>query len=211
MAGPILISLEGNIGSGKSTLLRKLKELEVDWEFIDEPIDCWMKTKNEKGESLIEVFYKDIKRYSYTFQNAAVLSRGILVQEALKKHGGKQKVYVMERCVETDRNIFAKMLYADGMMDKMEWELYEMWYSFITKQIPKMNVYVWIDTPAEVCVERIKLRGREGEEDIKKEYLENLEKVHKEWLLNEKESHIIRSTDIDTIRNEIYSYIHSVS
>lgn len=200
-----LISLEGNIGSGKSTLLKRLKELKTDWIFIDEPIDCWMKTKNEKGESLIEVFYRDIKRWSYTFQNAAVLSRGILIREALQNWmmSDKKPVFVMERCVETDMNIFAKMLHEDEKMDKMEWELYTMWYNFITEQIPKMDVFVWIDTPAEVCSERIKKRAREGEEDIKLEYLQNLEKVHKEWLENEKNAKVIRSTELEDIVNQI--------
>jgi deoxyguanosine kinase len=206
---PILISLEGNIGSGKSTLLKQLREAEPNWVYIDEPVDFWMKTKNEKGQSLIEVFYHDIKRWSYTFQNAAVLSRGMLVQEALEKWMGthKQPIFVMERCVETDKQIFAKMLHEDGMMDAMEWSLYEVWYKHITNLVPKINVYVWIDTPAEVCVDRIKMRGREGEEDIKREYLEKLERVHKEWLENERGAHIIRSTDLSEIRSEIHSYI----
>jgi deoxyguanosine kinase len=205
---PILISLEGNIGSGKSTLLKQLREAEPNWIYIDEPVDFWMKTKNEKGQSLIEVFYQDIKRWSYTFQNAAVLSRGMLVQEALEKWMGtdKQPIFVMERCVETDKQIFAKMLHEDGMMDAMEWSLYEVWYKHITNLVPKINVYVWIDTPAEVCVDRIKMRGREGEEDIKREYLEKLERVHKEWLENESDAHIIRSTDLSEIRSEIHSY-----
>ena len=212
---PILISLEGNIGSGKSTLLTQLKEAEPEWIYIDEPVDFWMKTKNEKGQSLIEVFYQDIKRWSYTFQNAAVLSRGMLIQEAIQKwafssSNGKQPVFVMERCVETDKQIFAKMLREDGMMDAMEWSLYEVWYNHITSLVPKIDVYVWIDTPAEVCVERIKKRGREGEEDIKKEYLEKLERVHKDWLENEANAHIIRSTDLSEIRNEMYSFIESM-
>jgi deoxyadenosine/deoxycytidine kinase len=208
---PILISLEGNIGSGKSTLLKQLREAEPNWIYIDEPVDFWMKTKNEKGQSLIEVFYQDIKRWSYTFQNAAVLSRGMLVQEALEKWMGtdKQPIFVMERCVETDKQIFAKMLHEDGMMDAMEWSLYEVWYKHITNLVPKINVYVWIDTPAEVCVDRIKMRGREGEEDIKREYLEKLERVHKEWLENERDAHIIRSTDLSEIRSEIHSYIQT--
>jgi deoxyadenosine/deoxycytidine kinase len=208
---PILISLEGNIGSGKSTLLKQLREAEPNWVYIDEPVDFWMKTKNEKGQSLIEVFYQDIKRWSYTFQNAAVLSRGMLVQEALEKWMGtdKQAIFVMERCVETDKQIFAKMLHEDGMMDAMEWSLYEVWYKHITNLVPNINVYVWIDTPAEVCVDRIKMRGREGEEDIKREYLEKLERVHKEWLENERDAHIIRSTDLSEIRSEINSYIQT--
>ena len=204
---PILISIEGNIGSGKSTLLKRLRELEPEWNYIDEPVESWMKIRNEKGESLLEVFYHDIKRWSYTFQNAAVLSRGIMIQDAIKAPKTKSNVFIMERCVDTDKHIFANMLHDDGMLDGIEWSLYNLWYEHITKLIPKMNMHVWIDTPAETCCERIKIRAREGEEDISLEYLEKLDKVHKEWLENEKKADIIRSRDIEEIRQNLHTKI----
>ncbi len=112
---PLIVSIEGNIGSGKSTLLRRLRELKPEWMFVDEPVDSWMSIRNDSGESLLEVFYKDIKRWAYTFQNAAVLSRGMMVREAFERWQAgnidqRQKVIFMERCVETDKNVFAKML-----------------------------------------------------------------------------------------------------
>ena len=72
---PILVSIEGNIGAGKSTLLRALREQQLDWCFIDEPLDTWTSLKNDEGVSLLELFYGDQRRWSYTFQNCALLSR----------------------------------------------------------------------------------------------------------------------------------------
>ncbi len=210
MSSPILISIEGNIGSGKSTLLKGLRETEPDWMFVDEPVDSWLNIRNDHGESLLEVFYKDIKRWAYSFQNAAVLSRGQMIREALQTwqkgfaEGRKNRIIIMERCVETDRNVFAKMLKRAGDLDNIEWTLYEKWYALITEMIPKMDSYIWIDTDPVTCSQRIKQRAREGEGDIHLGYLENLDKVHHEWLGSEKE--VFRSQNLDEIRK----YIHSL-
>ena len=208
---PLLISIEGNIGSGKSTMLKKLRELEPDWTFVDEPVDNWLTIRNDAGESLLEVFYKDIKRWSYTFQNAAVLSRSMMVRDAIvnwNKGNKKSRVIVMERCVETDRHVFAQMLHEDKAIDKIEWTLYKNWYTLVKEMIPKMDAFIWIDTDAEVASERIKKRGREGEDEISLEYLKKLDAVHREWLEKpESEGAIIyRSQNIEEIREFLHRF-----
>jgi hypothetical protein len=72
---PILISIEGNIGAGKSYLLSSMRKEHPEYCFIDEPVEFWESLKNEENESLLEVFYADQRRWSYTFQNCALLSR----------------------------------------------------------------------------------------------------------------------------------------
>ena len=197
-----LISLEGNIGSGKSTLLKKLKEAEPTWIFVDEPVDSWMSIKNDNGENLLEAFYKDKERWSYTFQNAAVLTRGMMVKEAVEK-AAPGSVIVMERCIETDHKVFATMLKGDGMLNGIEWELYTRWYTFLGDMVPPMNAFIWVDVPPEVCAERIVKRGRQGEEGIPLDYLKELHTAHSTWL--DKEASVFRSTDLEEIRKYIYS------
>jgi deoxyguanosine kinase len=202
----ILVSLEGNIGSGKSTLLRQLKEAEPSWVFVDEPVDSWMSIKNSDGENLLEAFYKDKKRWSYTFQNAAVLTRGMMIKEAIEKVNDSTKptVIVMERCIETDRQVFATMLEEDGLLNGIEWELYNRWYSFLSGMVPQMNAYIWVDTPPNVCAERIVKRNRHGEEGIPLSYLNELHDAHTQWL--REEASVFRSTDLEEIRK----YVHSL-
>jgi len=201
----ILISLEGNIGSGKSTLLKKLKEVEPEWVFVDEPVDSWMSIKNSDGENLLEAFYKDKKRWSYTFQNAAVLTRGMMIKEAVEKvhASGKSAVIIMERCIETDRNVFATMLKEDGLLNGIEWELYNRWYSFLRDMVPQMNAYIWVDTPPDVCAERIVKRARHGEEGIPLSYLKDLDKAHSTCLSHDR--NVFPTTDLEEIRKYIRS------
>ncbi len=186
----VLVSLEGSIGSGKSTLINALKERHPDWHFIDEPVSTWQALKNEAGEDLLQVFYKDIKRYSYTFQNCALLSRAINIQkkiEAWRAGGGVGScVFVTERCLETDYHVFAQMLKDDTMMDSMEWGLYKMWYDYIKDMSTPLTGIVYVSTPPDICADRIKERGRSGEENISGAYLQNLDKYQRTWLADEK-------------------------
>jgi deoxyadenosine/deoxycytidine kinase len=191
---PVLISLEGSIGSGKSTLINTLKQRNPHWHFIDEPVSTWQALKNESGEDLLQVFYKDIRRYSYTFQNAALLTRAINIQRKIAEWKtaaesnpelASHNVFVTERCLETDFHVFAQMLKDDGMIDLMEWDLYKLWYDYIKQLSSPLTGIVYVHTPPEICAERIKIRGRIGEDSISMEYLQNLHKYQKNWLGHE--------------------------
>ena len=178
----LILSIEGNIGSGKSTVLQKLREAHPDWIFVDEPVNDWLALKNAKGESLLEVFYKDKQRWSYTFQNAAILYRFKRLQDALKSVGEGKRVIVMERCLETDRQIFSKMLAKDGFIDELEKKLYEDWFAHLIESCPSVDAYIYINTSAEKSFERLTKRARQGESIIPLSYLQELAEYHQDWL-----------------------------
>jgi len=206
-ARPVLVSLEGSIGSGKSTLINALKERHPDWHFIDEPVSTWQALKNEAGEDLLQVFYKDIKRYSYTFQNCALLSRAINIQkkiDAWRTAGGLGScVFVTERCLETDYHVFAQMLKDDGMMDAMEWDLYKMWYDYIKDMSTPLTGIIYVSTPPDICAERIKERGRVGEDKISPAYLVNLDKYQREWLAKEEKVSMLLYDNYSSDHNSV--------
>ena len=187
---PIIISIDGLIGSGKTYLLNQLKNNYPEWHFVDEPLDTWTALKNEDGESLLEVFYKDKMRWSYTFQNCAVLSRYRNIRKAIddwriscidNPDQRRNNIFVTERCIETDFNVFAQMLRDDGCLNNIEWDLYKQWYRMLSDQTD-MNGIIYVNTPSNISMERIHLRARKGEDIIPMEYLDNLDKYHKKWI-----------------------------
>ena len=182
---PILISIEGNIGAGKSTLLNNLRLSHPEWHFIDEPVDFWSTLKNKEGESLFELYYHNQERWSYSFQNCAVLSRYQYIEDTIAKHkavsSGRQ-VYITERCLDTDHKVFAQMLHDGGKMDSLEFTLYERWIQQLKKTSTPLSGIIYIDTSAEVCADRIKGRNREGEEGIPLQYLQDLQRYQSSWI-----------------------------
>jgi deoxyadenosine/deoxycytidine kinase len=183
---PILISIEGNIGAGKSTLLDYLRKSHPEWKFIREPVDTWSEIRNESGESLLQVFYKDRKRWSYTFQNCALLTRfqniEATISDAKKDNSTGRQVFLTERCLETDYQVFTKMLREEGSIDGLEFDLYKRWLSHLRSTATPLSGIVHVNTTPEICAERIKKRSREGEDEIGLEYLNNLESYQSKWL-----------------------------
>jgi deoxyadenosine/deoxycytidine kinase len=189
---PIILSIDGNIGAGKSTFLNQLKKSYPNWYFVDEPVDTWTKFVNENNESLLEVFYKDRKRWSYTFQNCAFLTRVRSITKAISDWRTlcktnpeelKNNIFVTERSVETDYNVFAKMLHEDDSLNLMEWNMYKQWYHYLCVDT-KVNGIIYITCNPNKCQERIMIRSRSGEESIPIEYLSQLHKYHDDWIDN---------------------------
>jgi deoxyadenosine/deoxycytidine kinase len=195
---PIIISLDGNIGAGKSTLLAEIRNRLHDVHIVDEPVGQWTALKNAEGKNLLELFYEDKKRWSYTFQNCAILTRLKNIQDAVENLDSTLKgpqVIITERSVLTDKHVFAEMLYDAGDIDPLEWELYESWFNIFGKKHP-VKAIIYISTSSSTSKERIQIRNRQGEDRIGIDYLDALDKQHKKWIENTNIPVLTLSTEI---------------
>ena len=195
----IIISLDGNIGAGKSTLLQEIRNKLHDVHIVDEPVSQWSALKNAKGKSLLELFYEDKNRWSYTFQNCALLTRLKNIQKAVENIDttiSSPQVIITERSVLTDKHVFAEMLYDAGNIDPLEWELYESWFNVFGKKYP-VRAIIYVSTSSGTSKERINTRNRTGEESIDLEYLDALDKQHKKWIKNTNIPVLTLSTEAD--------------
>jgi deoxyadenosine/deoxycytidine kinase len=182
----IIISLDGNIGAGKSTLLAEIRNKLHDVHIVDEPVGQWTALKNAEGKSLLELFYEDKKRWSYTFQNCAILTRLKNIQDAVENLDTTIKepqVIITERSVMTDKHVFAEMLRDAGDIDPLEWDLYDSWFNIFGKKHP-VKAIIYISTSSTTSKERIQIRNRHGEEKIGLDYLDALDNQHKKWIEN---------------------------
>lgn len=206
MSSKIIISIEGNIGAGKSSLMKLLKsKLSRDVEFIDEPVDEWIQMKNNQGENLLEVFYKNQPRWAYSFQNIAYITRMKRVIEAIQN--SKKDFIIMDRSPDGDKNTFTKMLIEDGCIDKLEEEAYNKWCDLFKTYFCN-NVtfhYIYLQCNPNTAYKRIQKRGREEENKIPKEYINRLHKAHEDWLLDNNEVTKI-CVDQDFVNDENRSY-----
>lgn len=188
----IIISLDGNIGAGKSTLLAEIRKSIPELHVVDEPVGQWTALKNNTGKNLLELFYEDKKRWAYTFQNCAILTRLKNIKEAVEEldaNGKGRQVILTERSVLTDKYVFAQMLRDSGDMDDLEWELYDSWFSIFSKQ-HQVNGIIYLSTSSTTSKDRIHIRNRQGEDRIQLDYLDALDRQHKQW---------IESTDIPVL------------
>ena len=171
------ISIEGNIGSGKSTLLANLREHYKNNDnviFLKEPVDEWAKIKDINGITILEKFYADQEKYSFSFQMMAYVSRIKVLRDTLKEKtiGQEKKQYIIitERSLYTDKMVFAKMLYDSGKIEDVNYQIYLNWFDTFSGEFPVHKV-IYVKAAPEKCYARIAKRSREGEENIPLEYL----------------------------------------
>ena len=170
------ISIEGNIGSGKSTLLANLREHYKNNDnviFLKEPVDEWAKIKDINGTTILEKFYADQEKYSFSFQMMAYVSRIKVLRDTLKEKTKKDNncyIIITERSLYTDKMVFAKMLYDTGKIEDVNYQIYLNWFDTFSGEFPVHKV-IYVKATPEKCYERITKRSREGEENIPLEYL----------------------------------------
>lgn len=187
---PITISIEGNIGAGKTTFINKVENLINTHEFdkkicvLREPVDIWTNVKNpQTGETILQSFYRDPKTYAFPFQ-LLVFNTRLMEYKRILKENPDCDILFCERSLECDSKIFAKMLYDDGLIDDMCYEIYKHLYETSKHEFP-IDKVIFLLISHEECSERIKERGREGEESIPLDYLEKCNQYHLEWLNSE--------------------------
>ena len=180
-----IYSCEGNIGAGKTTLLSHIEDMVKsfnDYQIIilREPVDIWSMVCSPDGLNILENFYKDPVKYAFPFQVLAFTTRLSLLKTAIKENPHCE-VIICERSLYADGNIFAKMLYDDGTMDDLSYQIYRKMYEDAIEDFP-LTCVIYLTIPHDICAKRIVQRGRSGEENISLDYLEKCSKYHETWL-----------------------------
>lgn len=145
--------------------------------FLQEPVDEWNTIKDCNGVTMLELFYGDQTRYAFGFQMMAYISRLVILKQAISEG---YDIIISERSLDTDRNIFAKMLHDDGKISDVEYQIYMKWFDEFKKDFP-VEMIVYVKTSPDVAHIRVGVRGRKGE-NIPIEYLQKCHEYHEQWI-----------------------------
>ena len=171
------ITIEGNIGAGKTTLsnilAQKLNAKLILEEFADNPFLPKFYEKPDQYAFPLELFfmaerYKQLKDFSHTqdlFQEATISD------------------YLFTKCL-----LFAKVNLPDE-----EFRLYQKLFDIIHQQISFPDILIYLHAPVQKLQENIKKRNRSYEQDIKDDYLFNLQETYTSYI----KQHNIKTIFID--------------
>jgi ribonuclease HI/deoxyadenosine/deoxycytidine kinase len=123
----------------------------------------------------------------------AYISRLHLLRQKVKEN--KYKIIISERSVQTDRNVFAKMLYDDGLIEHDEYQIYNKWFDEFLDDMCLSGI-IYVKAAPDICAERVKIRGRTGE-TISLEYLQKCHHYHEQWLEHSVDKLVIEA-NVDT-------------
>jgi deoxycitidine kinase len=186
--------IDGNIGSGKSTIVNKIKEATGEnVKVVPEPVDLWLSIKNSE-DNLLSLFYKDPHRYAYTFQTVVFKTRIQSLLSAFQE--SRTDTVFSERSIWTDKYVFAKACYNNGLMNEVEYKAHELWFNWLEElfvseknstsilKLPKPTAIIYVKCSPEKCFERMKNRNRTEESSVPLDYLRQLHDYHEEWIQN---------------------------
>lgn len=171
-----LIMIEGNIGSGKTTAGKKLAAI-LNLRLLQEPVD----------EELLDLFYNDKDRWSFSFQIKMLHSRWAMQVSAASETmvAGGFDGAILDRSLWGDL-VFAKALYEAGKMHKKEWEIYLEAVRNMALVLYPPTVLLYLNARPESCLERIRERGRPQEKDITLEYLQTIHNGYQDLIADSK-------------------------
>lgn len=163
-----IFSIEGNIGAGKSTIIKHLQKLYENVILVEEPVADW---QNIGGKNLLKLKNQDMERWGYSFESFVLITK---MNELIKVANSDIKIILIERCMLTDKAFFDVNV-ANGLTSPIEEAMFNRFYEFLhSVSYPKLSGVIYVNTPVEECIKRIKGRGRKEEKEIPKEYLAQL-------------------------------------
>ena len=168
-----LISIEGNIGTGKSTLAKNLADA-LNYKLMKEPVE---------DNPYLEEFYKDPKALAFKMQFWLLHNRFRAHKEAVEHIWHTNQGVVQDRSIYGDQ-VFAKQHYLTGNMSLLDYETYLAHRELTNNQLLPPTIAIFLESHPEICIQRIKSRGRDCEKEIPIDYLIGLQERHKELILD---------------------------
>lgn len=177
------VCIEGPIGVGKSTLANMLQQ---KWS---------SKILYEEFENnpFLTDFYKERGAYAFQTQIFFLLSRYSQLSEMEMEGFPLVADYMFSK-----DSIFAKLnLFGDELTTYMRG------YNALNEHLPIPDLVIYLTADIDTLMKRISKRGREYEEEMKREYITELAHLYEDFFSNYKEAPIYRldTTNIDIVNN----------
>ncbi len=187
--GKAFVSIAGNIGSGKSSLT-KLLSRHFGWIPFYESVD---------DNPYLSDFYADMKRWSFHLQVYFLSNRFMNHKQILEM----PESVVQDRSIYEDVEIFARNLHDMGNMDDRDYENYRELFGIMVDYLRPPDLLVYLRANIDTLLRQIRLRGREYEQSIGRDYLELLNTSYEDWIRRYDSGPllVIESDDLDFVNN----------
>ena len=171
------ITIEGNIGAGKTTLsnilAQKLNAKLILEEFADNPF--------------LPKFYEKPDQYAFPLELFFMAERYKQLKDFLNTQDLFQQVTISDY-------LFTKcLLFAKVNLPSEEFRLYQKLFDIIHQQLSFPDILIYLHAPVQKLQDNIKKRNRSYEQDIKDDYLFNLQETYTSYI----KQHNIKTIFID--------------
>jgi len=167
------ITVEGPIGIGKTSLAKAISE-RFQFALLKEIVD---------ENPFLGKFYANIEEWSFQTEMFFLCNR-------YKQLGDINEHYLSQnKPVVADYHIMKNLIFAQRTLNEQEYKKYLDIYRILTKDMPKPNVIIYLNSSLDTLLERIKLRGRAVEKNISPLYLEQLSLDYEQAMIQFEHDH----------------------
>lgn len=164
----LFVAIAGNIGVGKTTLTRKLSK-RLNWKaYYERVID----------NPYLTDFYGDMSRWSFHLQVYFLANRF----RSQKEITDWPDSCIQDRSIYEDVKIFAQTLHKQGFMTDRDFENYQDLFSTMIQYLRKPDIILYLKSSIDRLLKQIKKRGREYEQKIDPNYLNQLNIAYDDWI-----------------------------
>jgi 2-amino-4-hydroxy-6-hydroxymethyldihydropteridine diphosphokinase len=160
------IAIEGNIGAGKTTLAGKLSE----------DFGAQLVLERFADNPFLPKFYKDQSRYAFPLEMSFLADRYQQLSDDLSQFN------LAADFVVADYHIVKSLIFSKVTLAEEEYKLYHKLFDIMYKEMHKPGLYVYLYQSTERLLQNIKKRGRSYEQEIKAEYLEDINNGYQEYI-----------------------------
>ena len=164
------IAVAGNIGSGKSTLTSLLAK-HYGWEARFESVE---------HNPYLEDYYRDIHRWSFNLEVYFLKERF----RDLIDISQSEKTVIQDRTIYEGVYVFMQNNRAMGHLTERDFETYMELFEQMMTVVRKPDLMIYLKASVPHLVGNIQKRGREYEQSIQLEYLENLNQRYDDFIYN---------------------------
>lgn len=186
--GEMHIAIAGNIGSGKSTLTKLLAK-HYGWEPRFEAVE---------DNPYLEDYYRDIHRWSFNLEVYFLKERfRDLIAISQTDH-----TIIQDRTIFEGVYVFMENNKAMGNLSERDYETYmELFDQMISMvRLPDLMIYLRASVPH--LVNNIQQRGRDYEQTIQLEYLQNLNERYDDFIYNKYQGRVM------TVEKDNLDFVH---
>lgn len=182
------IAIEGNIGAGKTTLARKMAE-----EF-----NAKLVLERFADNPFLPKFYEDQQRYAFPLEMSFLADRYQQFSDDTSQYD------LFKSFMVSDYDIYKSLIFARITLQQDEFNLYRKLFNLMYKEVKKPKIYVYLYQTTERLLANIKKRGRDYEQNITSEYLDNINKGYFEFIKGypEQNNLVIELGDLDFVEQQ---------
>jgi deoxyadenosine/deoxycytidine kinase len=111
---------------------------------------------------------------------------------------------ILDRAIYEDAEIFARNLYEIGNMEKRDYDNYVALYGVMTEYLRAPDLLIYLRATVDTLMHQISLRGRDFEQGIRREYLEQLNRHYEAWITRYALGPllVVESDELDFVNNK---------